>query len=133
LSEPQATSPPIWKLNACPSAGPIVSAGGTLWKDASTGSWRMLWSTDPDKAPAELFSDQEGLELTYSPRIVSGHEAWVLVGAKSNGLIAELRNGSWQVVHDDLPRWASSAVVKDGQLILMGNEKGQLYAEIRAL
>ncbi len=133
LGEPQPTSPPIWKLNACPSAGPIIRAGGTLWKDASTGSWRLLWATDPSVAPTELFTDREDLELTYSPRIVSGHESWVLVGAKPHGLIAEWKNGSWQVAHDGLPRWVSSAVVKDGELILIGNEKGQLYAEIRAL
>ena len=133
LGEPQPTSPPIWKLNACPSAGPIVSAGGTLWKDASTGSWRLLWSTDPNVAPAELFTDQAELELTYSPRTVSGRETWVLVGAKPHGLIAEWKNGSWQVLLDSLPRWVSSAVVKDGDLILIGNEKGQLFAEIRPL
>jgi hypothetical protein len=133
LGEPQPTSPPIWKLNACPSAGPIVSAEGILWKDASTGSWRLLWSTDPNVAPAELFTDQAELELTYSPRTVSGRESWVLVGAKPHGLIAEWKNGSWQIVRDGLPRWVSSAVVKAGELILIGNEKGQLYVEIRAL
>jgi hypothetical protein len=57
----------------------------------------------------------------------------VLVGANPHGLIAEWKNGSWQVVLDGLPRWVSSAVVKDDELILIGNEKGQLYAEIRAL
>jgi hypothetical protein len=133
FGEPQPTSPPIWKLNACPSAGPIISAGGTLWKDASTGSWRLLWSTDPKVAPAELFTDQTELEMTYSPRTVSGRESWVLVGAKPHGLIAEWKNGSWQVLVNGLPRWVTSAVVKDGDLILIGNEKGQLFAEIRAL
>jgi hypothetical protein len=133
FGEPQPTSPPIWKLNACPSAGPIVSAGGILWKDASTGSWRLLWSTDPSVAPAELLTDQAGLELTYSPRTVSGREAWVLVGARPNGLIAEWKDDDWQVVSDGLPRWVSSAAVKDGQLILLGNEKGQLYVETRTL
>ncbi len=126
FSEPQPTSPPIWKLNACPSAGPIVSQGGTLWKDASTGSWRMLWSTDVSEAPAELFTDQDDLEFTYSPRTVSGREAWVLVGATPNGLIATWNDGSWQIVRDDLPRWVSSAAVRDGQLILVGNERGLL-------
>ena len=133
LGEPQATSPPIWKLNACPSAGPISSAGGTLWKDASTGSWRLLWSTVPSAAPAELLTDQTDLELTYSPRVVSGRETWVLVGARPHSLIAEWQDGTWQVVRQSLPRWASSAVVKEGQLILLGNEKGQLFTQISAL
>ena len=133
LGEPQRTSPPIWKLNACPSAGPISSAGGTLWKDASTGSWRMLWSIDPNVAPAELLTDQVNLDLTYSPRTVSGREAWVLVGARPHGLIAEWKDGAFEVIRRGLPRWASSAVVKEGQLILVGNEKGQLYTETHTL
>lgn len=127
LSEPQPTSPPIWKLNACPSAGPIVSLGGTLWKDASTGDWRMLWSNDATTEPTELFADRDNLDLTNSPRTVSGREEWVLVGARPFSLITTRKNGSWQIVRDDLPRWASSAVVINDQLILIGNEKGQLY------
>ena len=133
LGEPQRTSPPIWKLNACPSAGPISSAGGTLWKDASTGSWRMLWSIDPNVAPTELLTDQADLDLTYPPRTVSGREAWVLVGARPYGLIAEWKDGAFEVIRKGLPRWASSAVVKEGQLILVGNEKGQLYTETHTL
>jgi len=127
LSEPEPTSPPIWKLNACPSAGPIASHGGTLWKDASTGEWRMLWSTDADAPPAELFTGLDDLELTWSPRTVGGHEDWVLVGARPTSLIATRENGDWRVVRDDLPPWATSAVVHSGRLILIGNKKGQLY------
>ncbi len=133
LGEPQRTSPPIWKLNACPSAGPISSAGGTLWKDASTGSWRLLWSIDANEDPAELLTDQANLDLTFSPRTVSGRESWLLVGGRQHGLIAEWKDGNLQVVRKDLPRWASSAVVKQGQLILVGNEKGRLYTEIHSL
>ncbi len=133
LGEPQPTSPPIWKLNACPSAGPIVSQGGTLWKDASTGDWRMLWSNDANAEPTELFTERDKLELTNSPRTVSGREDWVLVGAKPFSLITTRKNGTWQIVRDDLPRWASSAVVINDQLILIGNEKGQLYTATEPL
>lgn len=133
LGEPQPTSPPIWKLNACPSAGPIVSGGGTLWKDASIGEWRMLWSNDANAEPTELFTDRDNLELTNSPRTVSGREEWVLVGAKPFSMITTRKNGSWQIVRDDLPRWASSAVVINDQLILIGNEKGQLYTATERL
>ncbi len=133
LSEPQPTSPPIWKLNACPLAGPIVSQGGTLWKDASTGSWRMLFSTDANADPAELFTDRDDLDLIRSPRTVSGREAWVLVGANPNSLIATYHDGEWQVVRDDLPAWAASAVVSDGQLIVIGNKGGKLYTTIQTL
>lgn len=133
LGEPQPTSPPLWKLNACPSAGPIISQGGTLWKDASTGDWRMLWSNDANVEPTDLFAGRDNLELTYSPRTVSGREDWVLVGAKPFSLITTRINSSWQIVRDDLPHWASSAVVIKDQLILIGNEKGQLYTATESL
>ncbi len=133
LGEPQATSPPIWKLNACPSAGPIVNQGGTLWKDASTGDWRMLWSTDAKVAPAELFTEQEDLDLILSPRTVSGRENWVLVGARPHSVIAELVDGSWEIVYDTLPSWATSATVTGDKLIMIGNSKGLLLTSIQNL
>ena len=93
----------------------------------------MLWSTDSNVAPAELFKDRAGLELTYSPRTVSGRETWVLVGGNPNSLITTWKDNAWHIVRDDLPRWATSATVRDGELILVGNEKGQLYTAIEAL
>jgi len=133
LGEPQATSPPIWKLNACPSAGPIASQGGTLWKDASTGDWRMLWSTDANKAPTEVFKNQPDLELARSPRTVSGRKNWILVGANDHSLIATLIDESWQIVLDDLPPWVSSAAIRGDELFLLGNRKGKLLASVRTL
>jgi len=133
LSEPQPTSPPIWKLNACPSAGPILTGGGVLWKDASTGAWRLLWSDDPGKVPGELFPQEDEIDFTFSPRLVSGRPNWVLIGGRPLGLIAERVEDDWKLVRNDLPRWASSAVVRDNQLILVGNEKGQLYTSVQTL
>jgi hypothetical protein len=133
LGEPQPVSPPIWKMNACPMAGPLFSQGGTLWKDASTGEWRMLWSDDAEDEPIVLFADRDDLDLTFSPRIVSGREEWVLVGARPFSLIATRQNGSWEVVRDDLPHWVTSAAVMNDQLILIGNEKGQLFTATKPL
>lgn len=131
LGDPQPTSPPIWKLNACPSAGPVYLSGGTLWKDASTGSWRMLWSTDPAVAPTEMFTGLGELDITFSPRFVSGRPNWVLVGGRQHGFIAQFSEDTWTVVLDDLPRWASSAVVQGEDLILVGNEKGRFHTLTR--
>ena len=133
LGEPQPTSPPIWKIGGCPMAGPIVSQGGTLWKDASTGSWRLLWSTDAGTDPAELYSDSDDIVLTHSPRVVSGREAWVLVGGKPHGLIMTRSDSSWKIVRDDLPPWASSAAVSNGRLVLIGNEDEHLRVAIQPL
>ncbi len=114
-------------------AGPVLSNGGTLWKDASTGSWRLLWSTDADADPAVVLADHDDFVLTYSPRFVSGREAWVLLGAKPHGLIVTWKEGGWQVVRNDLPPWASSAAVSDGRLILVGNKDGRLRTSIQDL
>jgi|GEM_PF-2744017 len=133
LSAPQATSPPIWKLNACPSAGPIVRQGGTLWKDASTGDWRLLWSTNAKAEPTELFTNQHDMNLTRSPRTVSGRESWVLVGANPNSVITELVNDSWVIVQDKLPPWVSSATVTGDKLIMIGNKKGLLLTSVQHL
>lgn len=84
-------------------------------------------------APAELFTNRSDREFTYSPRTVSGREDWVLIDANPDSMIATLNIGSWQVVYDDLPRWVSSAVVRDNQLILIGNEKGQFYMAVKPL
>jgi hypothetical protein len=133
LGEPRVTSPPIWKLGGCPMAGPIRSKGGTLWKDASTGSWRLLWSTRASADPEVLLSDSDDRVLGVSPRVVSGREQWVLIGAKPHSFILARDGNSWSIERDDLPPWASSAVVHDGRLILIGGKDGHLRAEIQPI
>jgi hypothetical protein len=133
FGEPRTTSPPIWKLGGCPMAGPIRSNGGTLWKDASTGSWRLLWSTDASEDPEVLLEDGDGLVLGHSPRFVGGRENWVLMAAEPHGLILEKDGSSWKVEREDLPPWVSSAVVHDGHLILIGSEKGSFRTEVRPI
>ena len=133
FGEPLPTSPPIWKLSGCPMAGPIRSEGGTIWKDASTGSWRLLWSTDANADPEVLLSDGEDLRLTHSPRVVSGRDGWVLIGGKPQGFIMEWSEGSWKIVRDDLPPWTSSAVVHGGRLLLIGTEDGHLRSAVQPI
>ncbi|NIM61110.1 MAG: PQQ-binding-like beta-propeller repeat protein [Acidobacteria bacterium] len=131
FGEPRATSPPIWKLGGCPMAGPIRSDGGTMWKDASTGSWRLLWSTDAGEDPKVLLEDGEGLVLGNSPRYVSGRDGWVLIAAEPHSFILAKNGDSWKVESDDLPAWVSSAAVVDDRLVLIGTEDGGFRAETR--
>ena len=114
-------------------AGPIRSDGGTLWKDASTGSWRLLWSTDASADPQVLMEDGDGLVLGNSPRFVSGRVGWVLMAAKPHGFILARNGVSWKIERKGLPPWASSAVVHDGQLIVIGTEGGTLRAEMQPI
>jgi hypothetical protein len=129
FSTPQPTSPPIWKLQGCPMSGPIRYDEGTLWRDASTGSWRLLWSTAAEQEPANLFSDRDDLNMTRPPRSVNGAEGWVLMGGKPNSFIIAKQDSEWKIVREGLPEWASSAVLTDDTLILVGNVKGRFHAE----
>lgn len=133
FGEPRTTSPPIWKLGGCPMAGPIRSAGGTMWKDASTGSWRLLWSTGASKEPEVLLEDGDGQVLGYSPRFVGGREDWVLMAAEPRSFILAKDGDAWKIERDDLPSWVSGAVALDGQLIVIGTERGNFRAEVLPL
>ena len=129
FSAPQPTSPPIWKLQGCPMSGPIRYDDGTLWRDASTGSWRLLWSTTAEQDPTTLFGDRDDLQMTRPPRSVSGADGWVLMGGKPNSFIIAKQDAEWQIVREGLPEWASSAALTDDTLILVGNVKGRFHAE----
>ena len=124
----------MWKISGCPSVGPIVLDGLTLWKDASKGFWRLLSASDPGAEPATILEDREDdLTLTYSPRRVNGSENLVLVGGMPSGFILERRDSGWRVVSDDLPEWASSAALDGQWLVLVGNDEGRLRIEVARL
>ncbi len=77
-----------------------------------------------------VLADEGDFVLTHSPRLVSGRDDWVLLGANPKSLILGRSGRSWKVLRDDLPAWATSAAVRDGQLFLVGNERGRLRASI---
>ncbi len=89
----------------------------------------MLWATDANGYPEAIFTEREGLELTYSPRKVSGRADWILIGGKPHSLIATRLDGDWVVVRDDLPSWVTSAAVSQDQLNIIGNQRGIFFAE----
>ena len=97
------------------------------------GFLRLLWSTRASADPEVLLSDSDDRVLGNSPRVVSGREQWVLIGAKPHSFILARDGKSWRIERDDLPPWASSAAVHDGRLILIGGEDGHLRAEIQPL
>ena len=132
LGSPEPVSPPIWKINACPVAGPISVGERTLWFDGSTGRRRLLSSSDPDEAPTVVIEDSDDWSLRYPPRIVSGTggSTELLIPGRPGGYLLTLNNGSWRVRFDDLPGWATSAVVHDGKLILVGSDQGVFKHEI---
>ena len=93
------------------------------------GEMSVYWV--PVKAdPVDLFSGNEDLQLTFSPRSVSGRSEWVLVGGTPHGLIITRDRQGWKTILDDLPEWVSSATVKDNEIILVGSDDGQFRTEV---
>lgn len=132
FSDPQPTGPPIWKLRGCPMSGPIRCDGGTLWRDASTGSWQLLWATEAAMEPVNVFSESDDLNLTRPPRTVSGRNGWVLIGSTPYSFLIARDDSQWKVVYEGLPEWASSAAFKDGELIVVGSVQGRLHTQTQA-
>jgi len=130
FSDPQPSSPPIWKIQGCPMSGPIRYDEGTLWRDGSTDTWRLLWATKAEQDPENLFADRGDIDLTLPPRSVSGADRWILVGSAPHSFIVTREGAQWKIVREGLPKWVSSAAFKDGDLILLGNVQGRLRTEI---
>jgi hypothetical protein len=127
FGRPQPASPEIWEIGGCPSMGPVVLHGSTLWKDGSKGFWRLLSSSDPGNEPVTVLEEiKDKLTLTYAPRRVSGTGDLVLVGGRPGGFLLKRSHAGWKVVRDDLPAWTSSAALDGQRLVLVGNEDGRL-------
>ena len=75
LGSPEPVSPPIWKINACPVAGPISVGERTLWFDGSTGRRRLLSSSDPDEV-IEDSDDPQSLSIWYRRRSTTKCWRW---------------------------------------------------------
>lgn len=127
FTAPQPASPAIWEINGCPSVGPVVLDGMTLWKDGSAGHWRLLSASSPEREPAVILQDREGeVKLTYAPRRVSGSQDLVLTGGRPSGFLLKRHGSGWGIMSDDLPQWASSAALLGERLLLVGNSEGRL-------
>lgn len=133
FSNPLPASPPLWKIMGCPMSGPIRYEEGTLWRDASSGSWQLLWSTDASKDPLSVFGDREDLDLLLPPRTVSGADNLVLIASSPHSFLLERQGSQWKTILDELPEWASSAARNDKELFVVGSDQGRFRVETRAL
>ena len=127
FTAPQPVSPPVWRLDACPVAGPIGVGDMTLWLDGSTGTQRLLSAFDPAREPDAIFEDSATQLLLLPPRLVSGlptDAPVVLVPMADNSRLIAPEGHAWQVLADDLPFWVTSAAVHEGRLIMVGIAEG---------
>jgi len=133
---PERLGPPMWKLNACPMAGPIQVGGAVLWNEASTGKRRLLSAAGPGDDFGIVLEDSEHWSIQKPPRLVVGVEAgspMYLVPGRPTSRLIKADGVSWKTVADDLPQWATSAATDGGRLLLLGSVSGSPHYEVRDL
>jgi hypothetical protein len=133
FSTPRRVGPPTWELSGCPMAGPLVVGPDTLWNDASTGDRRTLVAGGLDETPRALLESGAGFRVLYPPRRIAGDEgvdALFLVPADPAGrLIRRDADGGWEVLPGTVPRWATSAALLGGELLVAGRAGEELKVE----
>ena len=138
FSEPLSVTSPLWELNGCPMAGPILAGGEVLWHDGSTGKKLIMTSSPGDTQARRLFGDDARGDWIgrQPPRAVSTMDAsssvLLLPGQPASRLIVR-RDQSWEILVADLPSWATSGAFSNGSLYLVGAPAGELNFEQRAL
>ncbi len=135
FGEPARLGPPMWELNGCPVIGPLNVGEATLWSEASTGKRRILAATDTSGAFEVVVEDGDDFAIERPPRIVVGSsvDTLLLLPGRPAGKLLAGEGTRWTTVASDLPRWAMSAAIVDGFLILLGSLDGELNAEVRPL
>ncbi|RKZ07460.1 hypothetical protein DRQ32_10075 [bacterium] len=132
--EPVRMGTPLWKISACPMAGPVSAGEFTWFLDGSTGKKRLMesWSSTAAATPVAAAS----VEYPASPRLVTGSEGpgWMLYlpGAKLGQVL--LRDGGrWRVLVDEVPYFCSDITYVEGQLLMVGDKEGTLWMEAKVL
>jgi hypothetical protein len=138
FSAPQSVSAPLWELNGCPMAGPILANGEVLWHDGSTGKKLIMVSSMDQHSAQRVFDDADRGDWIgrQPPRAVSttdGASSVLLIpGQPESRLISRIQSG-WATVSNDLPSWATSGAYGDGHLYLVGAPGGDFHFESRQI
>jgi hypothetical protein len=128
---PTEVTAPVWQIDACPVAGPIGIDDNVLWLDGSMGIRRLLESQGAGNEPRVILEDTGEWFLDVPPRRISGDGGEGLLLLPSVPAYVLRRDGEeWGVVIDDLPGWATSAAVDDGELTIVGSSDGR-FVQLR--
>lgn len=133
-SEPERMGSELWKINACPMAGPVTVGEFTWFLDGSTGKMRLMEAFSPT-APAVVIS-AAGVENPESPRLVEGSDgpAWMLyLPGSQHGQVLVRDGGTWRVAVDAVPYFCTDITLVEGQLLMVGDKEGTLWMEARTL
>ncbi len=136
FGSPARLGPPMWELRGCPVIGPLNVGAATLWSEASTGKRRILVATDTESDYEVVVEDTDQWAIERPPRPVVGSDPakpLLLVPGRPNGVILRGAGMDWAIVAEEIPRWAISAAIIDGSLVVIGDLAGEFHAETRSL
>jgi hypothetical protein len=134
VRRPQRLGPRMWKIEGCPSMGPIHADHVTLWRDGSQGFTRLLASADDTADVVTVAGSDDEWSFSRSPRFVHTlHDGVppVLAPGTPYGKVFALRDGQWKTLLDETPPWCISMVWIEGQILMSGDEHGELRLEAR--
>ncbi len=135
FSAPRPVGPPLWKIDGCPMAGPLVVGAETLWIDASAGHRRTLLAGPRHDAPIVLLQGDGEQRIDLPPRRVAGDDPerpLVLIPGRPAGrLFQRGEDGAWRESTVELPAWTTSAALLNGRLLVAGTESGELKIDTR--
>ncbi len=132
-SKPVRLGPARWKIEGCPAAGPVVTAGGVVWRDMATGDALLVASRDPAIDLEQVGKSDDAHFFSHSPRRVHSREKMPVVYAPGspNGRAYGLRGGRWQVVMENVPEWCTDMAWLEGQVLMVGDIATELKLEAR--
>jgi hypothetical protein len=137
LGPPARIGEPLWKLEGCPMSGPVSVAGRVLWPDGSSGKKVLMEAAWRQEAAQPLFSGSErgdwSARLSPRPVATAGESGLALLPGRPTSRLIARDSGSWSLLQDDLPAWATTAAALGDALIVVGAVDGEVQSELRAL
>jgi hypothetical protein len=130
---PARLGPPMWELRGCPVIGPLNVGRATLWSEASTGKRRILAAIDTSGEYEVVIEDDDAWAIERPPRRVAGtdeEEHVLLVPGRPAGRLLRGAGTEWSVTAEEIPRWAMSAALIDGGLLVLGAVDGEAQVEL---
>jgi hypothetical protein len=130
--EPERMGTPLWKIDACPMAGPVTVGEFTWFLDGSTGKM-LLMEGFSSNAPAVPVGAAKVVN-PRSPRLVEGGDGqpWMLyLPGAERGQVLLRDPAGWQVAVDDVPYFCTDVTFVEGQFLMVGDKEGTLWMEAR--
>lgn len=132
FDEPQRMGPATWKIAGCPMAGAVTDGERVIWRDGSTGKARIVEAISATAQLQAVVVEGGGWAPSGSPRLVDGGrsvERVLLVPGRPYPRLLRRSGGQWRTWIDELPTWCLSAVILEGQLLMVGDQHGALQLE----